>query len=197
MQTTDRHGNEWRPQRPLRWYEWLLVLLLLVLANGVRAGSVYKCIGAGGAVAYQDLPCAADRHERMIELEAAPAYAPSPEYAFDRETPKHTTTTHAARSAAHTNSFECRSADGQVFFRHGGCPHSVPAGSGAASPPRNGSSAHGSAKGAGSVSVSARRIDRDEACRQIHRAGSIGRAGHQHDEDVGTYERNLGRDPCR
>jgi len=31
----------------------------------------------------------------------------------------------------------------------------------------------------------------------MHRAGAISRAGHEHDEDVSTYDRNLGRDPCR
>jgi len=40
-------------------------------------------------------------------------------------------------------------------------------------------------------------VPRDEACQRIHSAGAIGRAGHQHDEDVSTYDRNLGRDPCR
>ena len=194
----DRYDNEWRPQRPLRWYEWLVVLLLLVLANGVRAGSVYKCVGGGGAVAYQDLPCAEDRHERRIELDPAPAWAPSPEYALDRAEPKRAPQSRAKRAEPHAASFECRSADGQVFFRHGGCPHSVPASPGAAASQRPaGSTKTGATKSGGSVSVSSRRIDRDEACRQIHRAGAIGRAGHEHDDDVGTYERNLGRDPCR
>ena len=80
--------NGWRPQRPLRWYEWLMVLALLVIANGVRAGQVYKCVGDAGSIAYQDLPCAADRREHRIELDQAPALAPSPEDAFDRQTPK-------------------------------------------------------------------------------------------------------------
>jgi len=34
-------------------------------------------------------------------------------------------------------------------------------------------------------------------CRRLARAGSIGRAGHERDEIVSTYDRNLGRDPCR
>jgi hypothetical protein len=158
---------------------------------------VYKCVG-GGAVAYQDLPCAEDRHERRIELDPAPAWAPSPEYALDRAEPKRAPQSRAIRAEAQAASFECRSADGQVFFRHGGCPHSVPASPGAAASQRPaGSTKTGATKSGGSVSVSSRRIDRDEACRQIHRAGAIGRAGHEHDDDVGTYERNLGRDPCR
>lgn len=190
--------NGWRPQRPLRWYEWLMVLLLLVIANGVRAQPVYKCVGAGGAVAYQDRACAEDQQVRVIELDPAPAFAPSPEYAVERVTAGRARTARASRAEAPPTSFECRSADGQVFFRHGGCPHSIPASHGA--PPSQRASGKGKSGGAnagGSVSVSSRRIDRDEACRQIHRAGSIGRAGHEHDEDVGTYERNLGRDPCR
>jgi len=110
----------------------------------------------------------------------------------------HAPQSRAKRAEPHAASFECRSADGQVFFRHGGCPHSVPASPGAAASQRPaGSTKTGATKSGGSVSVSSRRIDRDEACRQIHRAGAIGRAGHEHDDDVGTYERNLGRDPCR
>jgi hypothetical protein len=78
-----------------------------------------------------------------------------------------------------------------VFYRHGGCPHSVPAVAGS-----GGTTTKRGKTGGGTVAVRAQRIPRDEACEQIHRAGSIGRSGHEHDEDVGTYERNLGRDPC-
>jgi len=198
MHGMDRNDERWRQQRPLRWYEWLMVLLLLTLVNGVRAQPVHKCVGDSGEVAYQDLPCSAGSLETAIEIEPAPAYAPSPEYAVERVAARRVPTARASRAEAPPTSFECRSADGQVFFRHGGCPHSIPARNGAPPPPRAGGSAKsGSAKAGGSVSVSSRRVDRDEACRQIHRAGSIGRAGHEHDEDVGTYERNLGRDPCR
>ena len=40
-------------------------------------------------------------------------------------------------------------------------------------------------------------LPRGEACRRMAAAGSIGRAGHARDESVSTYDRNLGRDPCR
>jgi hypothetical protein len=47
------------------------------------------------------------------------------------------------------------------------------------------------------VSVTAIALPRDEACRRMAAAGSIGRAGREHDERVSTYDRNAGRDPCR
>ena len=195
MQRMDRYPERHFAAHPLHWHEWLLVLLLLFPGAGVRAAPVYKCIGDAGAVAYQDQPCAGAQIERVIEIAPAPAYAKSPEYAFDKTAPRRASTARAGRRAAQPTSFECRAADGQVFYRHGGCPHSVAADAHAAraSPRRSGKAG----ASASSVSVSAHPIGRDEACRRIHAAGSIGRAGHEHDDDVTTYERNLGHDPCR
>jgi hypothetical protein len=94
-------------------------------------------------------------------------------------------------------SYQCRAADGQVFYRHGACPHSIPAGSAHVA----GASTRGKASSRGgsgaTVSVSTQRIPREEACYEIQRAGAAGRAGHEHDEIASTYEHNLGRDPCR
>lgn len=192
MPHLDNDSSEWQPaHRPLRWYEWLLVLLLLGLAGGVRATTVYKCIDTQGAIAYQQLPCAGATRERTVEIAAAPPYAKSPEYALDRPPPS-AARQRAARTSRRESepmSYECRTADGQVFYRHTSCPHSVAA--------TASSSGHGSRSGAASAAVSSSRVPRDEACQRIHSAGSIGRAGHQHDEDVSTYDRNLGRDPCR
>ncbi|MGH8172496.1 MAG: hypothetical protein ACREPX_05075 [Rhodanobacteraceae bacterium] len=90
-------------------------------------------------------------------------------------------------------SYECRAANGELFYRHGACPKQISAKSSA-----TGASAR--TRGASdtqSYSVSAQALPRGEVCRQIARAGSIGRGGHERDENVSTYERNLGRDPCR
>jgi hypothetical protein len=194
MNWEDHSPIEWQAaKRQARWYEWLLVLLLLGLAGGVRAATVYKCTDAGGGVAYQTLPCSAQQSEAVVPIAAAPAYAKSPEYAIERTTEPRERAAYASRHEPQAMSFECRAADGQVFYRHASCPHSV-AGDGSAT----GSAAHRTSRGSGgSVPVSSSRIPRDEACREIHAAGSIGRAGHQHDENVSTYEHNLGRDPCR
>ena len=199
MRTSDESISEWQPTgRTTRWYEWLLILLLLGLAGGVRAAPVYKCTGAQGEVAYQSQPCAHGQAGTVIEIAPAPAYAPSPHYAIDHdESARPTRTATRGRSVERREaapvSYECRAADGQLFYRHGACPHSIPAG------PAHGAGAHGKSAGRGSgatVKVSAQRVAREQACHEIRRAGSAGRAGHEHDEVVSSYEHNLGRDPC-
>jgi len=202
MRMTDDEISEWQPTgRTARWYEWLLILLLLGVAGGVRAAPVYKCTGIQGEVAYQSQPCAGGQAATVIQIAPAPAYAPSPRYAIDRdETARPTRTATRSRPGERREtvplSYECRAADGQVFYRHGSCPHSIPAASarGASASTHGKGAARGSAA---TVSVSAQRIARDEACHEIRRAGSAGRAGHEHDEVVSTYDHNLGRDPCR
>jgi len=201
MRTTDEECTEWQPSgRTTRWYEWLAILLLLGLAGGVRAAPVYKCTGTQGEVAYQSQPCADGQQAKVIEIAPAPAYAPSPHYAIDHdESVRSTRTATRSRSGerheAALVSYECRAADGQLFYRHGSCPHSIPAGNAHSAK----ASAHGKGAGRGSgatISVSAQRIAREDACHEIQRAGSAGRAGHEHDEVVSSYEHNLGRDPC-
>lgn len=202
MRTSDEENLDWQPSgRSARWYEWLLILLLLGLAGGVRAETVYKCINAQGDVAYQAQPCAEQQRASVIEIAPAPAFAPSPRYAIDHEEAGR-----SSRAAAHARSgerreaaptsYECRAADGQVFYRHGACPHSIPGANGHVS------SASARGKGAGrggggTVGVSSQRISREDACHEIQRAGAAGRAGHEHDEVTSSYEHNLGRDPCR
>ena len=194
MNWEDHNPIEWQAAtRPARWYEWLLVLLLLVLAGGVRAAPIYKCTDPQGGIAYQQLPCSTGQHESAVEITPAPAYAKSPEYAVDRApSPALARAARVSRHEVQALSYECRTADGQVFYRHASCPHSVAAtaSSGGAAPGR------GSRGGGGSTSVSSSRVLREEACSRIHSAGAIGRSGHQHDENVSTYDRNLGRDPC-
>jgi len=196
MESINAESREWTANaRTTRWYEWLLILVLLGLAGGVRAASVYKCTNPDGSVAYQDVACSEWQHARTLEIAPAPAYARSPEYAVDRTPAPHSRLASASRRESPAASYECRTTDGQVFYRHSSCPHSVAAQSSGYS----GTHQHGARgpSGGASVAVSSTRVSREEACRQIHAAGAIGRAGHEHDEDVSTYERNLGRDPCR
>lgn len=186
------HDSHVASGRSMRWYEWLAGLLLLGLAFGVRAGSVYKCVDASGAIAFQDRACASVQDQSEIEIAPAPAYAPPPKYAI--ETHMQRANYRAPRSesrSARAMAYECRAGDGRVFYRLGACPRSLAAESGGAS--------HGKGRskgGANSVSVSGHPIPRDEACAQMRRAGSIGRGGHEYDEQISTYDKNLGRDPC-
>jgi hypothetical protein len=162
-----------------------------------RAESVYKCRSADGAIAFQDQPCPGGQAESRVEILPPPPPAPSPDYGrAARE--DHRVALHArgaprggGRDRREPVSYECRAADGEVFYRHGACPKQIAAKDSAA-----GSRAR-SGKGAQSFTVSAQPLERSEACRRMASAGSIGRAGRERDETVSTYDRNLGRDPCR
>jgi len=191
----DKHEFEYAG-RCLRWYEWLAFLVLFALACGVKAAApIYRCDDAQGAVTFQDRPCAAHETEQVVAIAPAPAYAPSPRYAVPaplRDTPSRRVN-YARESYA--QSWECRAADGQVFYRHNGCPRTIAA-SGAGSMTHGARHGKNAASNAKTVSVHGVRIPREEACAQMRRAGALGRSGHAHDEEGSTYDRNLGRDPC-
>ncbi|MDR3386675.1 MAG: DUF4124 domain-containing protein [Rudaea sp.] len=185
--------------RSMRWYEWLSLLFLLGLAVGARADSVYKCTDTQGAITFQAQTCPAQDTQSSVTIAPAPAHAKPPEYALDknlgptREAPRerNTLATQRADERLQQISYECRVSDGEVFYRHTPCPHSLPADGGAHSGKAR------DRRSGQSLVISARKVPREEACMQMRRPGAIGRAGREHDEDVSTYERNLGRDPCR
>jgi len=183
--------------RSMRWHEWLAGLLLLSLAAGVRAENIYKCIDAHGDIAYQATGCAAQQTQSVIAIAAPPRYTPAPHYLVE-----HALTAPLARSAhvasrdrgAKEMAFECRASDGRLFYRLGACPHSIAAETTNAAAKSRGRNA---GKSNGTANVASRPIPREQACHEIHRAGAIGRDGHEFDEQVSTYERNLGHDPCK
>lgn len=176
--------------RSMRWYEWLAGLFLLGLAFGARAGTIYKCVDATGAITFQDQICTGAQTQHELEIAPAPAFAPSPKYAIEART-QHASfrESRSPSRSARASAYECRASDGRVFYRLGACPRSLAA--------EGVSTGRGKGRGAGaSVSVSGHLIPREEACMQMRRAGSIGRGGHEFDEHVSTYDKNLGRDPC-
>jgi hypothetical protein len=177
--------------RTLRLHEWLALLAMMFVAAGVRAESVYKCPG-GDVVAYQSKPCADMSGASVIDLGPAPVFVPSPHYAI--ATPRTETKFSSKRMARVerqpvNDAFECRGSDGTVFYRLGHCPRSV----GGDDKDRHGSKSNA----AKSVSVSGHAVSRDEACAEMRRAGAIGRKGHEFDENISTYDRNIGNDPCK
>ena len=178
--------------RTLRLHEWLALLALMFLCAGVRAESVYKCVDADGSIAYQASPCAATQLMQTIDIAPAPAFAPSPQYALHTLKPSRTVLNkrelHAERKHVDM-AMECRGGGGEVFYRLGHCPHSV----------SDESDKHhsGSKSAAKSVSVSGHAVPRSEACSEMRRAGSIGRKGHEFDESISSYDRNIGNDPCK
>lgn len=161
----------------------LAALALAVLPAPAHA-QAWQCRDASGRVAYQDRPCAAGADARPIEFAPAPAPQASPEYRLSsgsrERTPRSTPRVPPARTA---QSFECRASNGEVFYRHGACPASITI-------PRT----SGARREAATARVSAQPLSRREACRRMQ---ATGRAGRERDESYSTYERNLGRDPCR
>ena len=179
----------------------VLVVIASVLAFatlGAHAASVYKCRGADGAIAFQDHACAAGSAESEVEIAPPPPVSPSPDYGRDthgrdtrdaRRTAHTAATSHATTHARQENvSYECRAANGELFYRHGTCPGKITAEAASGKHGRSASTA---------FAVTSEAMPRSEACRRIAAAGSIGRAGHERDQSVSTYDRNLGRDPCR
>ena len=157
------------------------VLSAVAAAWPAHAQSVYRCSDAKGALAFQDKPCAGGEAQSEIAIEPAPAYAASPDYGVDKPTrvsrAAHSSSRASARNAE-PMSYECRAANGDVFYRHGRCPATI----------------RGKGRGATSSAVTANAIPRSEACARM---AHTSHAGRERDETVSTYERNLGRDPCR
>lgn len=172
---------KFRSREAQAWLRAWASMAMLVVSAGVCAESVYKCTDADGGIAFQSQPCAHAQQQSTVALAQAPDYASSPTYAVDGATkdPRHKPRK-AQTSAPQTTAFECRASDGQVFYRHHGCPHRIASNENAQK----------------KVGVAAKKISREQACTQIHRAGAIGRRGNDQDETVSAYDRNLGRDPC-
>ncbi|HEY0230349.1 MAG TPA: DUF4124 domain-containing protein [Dokdonella sp.] len=166
-----------------------------------QAGSVYRCLDAQGQLAYQDRACAGTQQETRIELAALPPAAASPDYGRGvrertgapgrpGERKRLAGRILSRRPASREpTSYECRAANGEVFYKHATCPKSIRVRATA----RGGRRAQATQTEA--VAVSASALPRAEACRRL--AASPVRSGHERDDQVSTYERNLGRDPCR
>ena len=170
---------------------------LIGCARPLQAESVYKCRGADGAVAFQDRPCASAQAESLVEIMPAPPSSKAPEYGRASRDDRGEKSRGAPLSRGNpkerrdTVSYECRAANGELFYRHTACPKQI-AMPGISSP----SSSRGrSAKEKQNYAVSAQALPRSEVCRRIASGGS--RDGHERDDRVPTYDRNLGRDPCR
>ena len=176
----------------------LFVLAAAFAAFDCLAAKAFKCTNAQGDITYQQVQCPNGDVQRRFDFRPEPpraaAAAPEPKRAA-RKPPRASrrTSTRAAADAPVATSYECRVANGEVFYVHGPCPAAVVA---VGSVKRDRGRGR-SATPAQMTAVSARPISRDAACRRINAASASSRAGHQRDETVSTYEKNLGRDPCR
>ena len=174
----------------------LFLLFAFAAAFDCIAAKAYKCTNAGGDVAYQQTPCPAGHAERRFVFAPEPVVAaaqPAPERRARKATRAPRRLPRRAAAEPLLSSYECRVANGEVFYLHGPCPAAVVA-TGSVKRDRGRGR---SATPAQMTAVSGRAMSRQDACRRIHAASASSRAGHERDEDVSTYEKNLGRDPCR
>lgn len=191
---------------------WVWAGLLWLAAAGAHAASAYRCIDAQGHLAYQDRPCAETARQKKIDVQPLPtigdraevaARAPAtPNRRASRSDSRPRSTPHSTQRRADAKpemSWECRAADGEVFYRHARCPSSVPGDgvvrSGYAGK-TSGSRTRSRHDAWSRVPVHGTKVTRAEACRRIHVAGAAGRDGHARDETVSTYDRLMGRGPC-
>lgn len=184
------------------------VALLWLLAGSAHAASVYRCVDAHGNLAFQDVPCAA--HARQQEVAAVPqpligsvgeriADAPPARRtaaAKPKPVPRRPMRTPRPKPDA---AWECRAANGEVFYRHTSCPASV-AGDGVVRERyvehRNGTRTRTGRGAWGPIPVHGAKVTRSEACRRMQSVAAAGRDGHLRDQVASTYDRLMGRDPC-
>jgi hypothetical protein len=189
----------------------ILAVLLLTVAARAHAASIYRCLDAQGRLAFQDTPCAGHARQNKVDVHPLPTIGDPAEVAAsrarlhamrDRRATHHTSHPHAARHRARAKtkmSWECRAADGEVFYRHTRCPSSIP-GDGVVrtsfAEDMSSTRTRRRHNAWSRVRVHGVRIARAEACRRIHSAGAAVRDGHQRDATVSTYDHLMGRDPC-
>lgn len=180
--------------------------LLLWVAAGAHAASIYKCVATNGRVAFRDTPCATHARQTKMSLAGLPLIDPgTPRHRPSRRprtSSKRSRAPHRrARAHRHSapTSWECRAADGEVFYRHTRCPGSVP-GDGVVrtryAETLRASHSRKRRNAWSRVPVHGVKIPRSEACRRIHSAGAALRDGHRRDAHVSTYDRLMGRGAC-
>ena len=209
----------------LRFRSWLncsglvaLPWLLCVPAGACAGAAVYRRVDAHGRVAFQANACPAQMRQTAVEIReqplidpGAPAAMTSPIRMKHEADAPHRANAHprargtsrraSARKEEGSLSWECRASDGEVFYRHTRCPHSVP-GDGVMRSTGTYVMGRGHGKRRGGhnawspVPVHARKVSRSEACRQINAVAAVDRDGHARDERVSVYEHDVGRDPC-
>jgi hypothetical protein len=159
-------------------------ILALPTAALAEQPVVFKCTDREGRIAFQASPCKPGLRETQVAIDPPPPASASPDYA--RASQRSAARPRSSRSASRqpvVYSFECRTRSGVLFYRHDRCPASI-----------DRSGLTGGRRSGSREAVSARRIPRLQACRGMR---SAGRDGREFDDAPSTYERNLGRDPCR
>ncbi len=188
----------------------LVAALIAASACGnVTAKRLYRC-DSGNSASYQDSPCAKPESQKVvghIVVEEVPAEhasswvsqapaAPAASPPGSRQMP-HQSSNPAALVREEPQSFRCVASNGAVFYRHDRCPSTVDH--------KTFHSAHYDRSTGNQVvtstptysTVTTEKVSRKEACREMGTIANRSRRDRNRDGAASTYERNLGRDPCR
>jgi Domain of unknown function (DUF4124) len=180
---------------------WYVALALL---NGwtahVSAEQVYKCRGSDGHLSYQARPCAQGQSESTVTIHKAPPPRPLPATKPTRSAPPNASTNKATRVTApprpplpqQVMSYKCTAQDGRVFYRHHACPPEIDIGKTTTVHPIRGVETwyH-------TTPVASQAVPRAEACAAINKLTVSSRKGYELDDRVSSYDKNLGRGPCK
>ena len=161
-----------------------VIATCVVTTESVTAQSILKCVDRDGHIAFQDRPCATGQREQQVVIAPAPPSVESLENSKPvrgENSPRQSAKAPARQAVIY--SYECRTDSGALFFRHDHCPGSI-----------DRSGLIGGRRSAAREKVRGTRIPRLDACRGMR---SVGRDGREFDDAPSTYDRNLGRDPCR
>lgn len=183
---------------------WILVAVGLAVSAVASAQTVYKCVDSENRIAFQQTPCQAGQRESEVAIKPSPPPPPPPPPS--RPAPSREGALAAreymanlareaepapVQSAPVVQSYQCTIVTGEVFYRHSRCPDGV----------RNGTEMRfyrytGAVEsGPHYVAVTeSKPVPRSFACQEMR---SAGRSGRKYDEQISTYDKNLGRDPCK
>lgn len=164
--------------------------VLLALTLPLAQTPVFRCTSTTGAVSYQDVPCARDESSVELKLAPVPDYVPAvsveaPNTELDREAEPRLPPP-APLPPAEPRAWRCIADNGEVFYRHDGCPATL---SIVVLNPYAQAFAN-----TGLIYVDSVPIRRSEACAAITAGG---RFGAERDQRAAPYEKLTGRDLCR
>lgn len=179
---------------------WYVALALLnVWTAHVSAEQVYKCRGSDGHLSYQARPCAQGQSESTVIIHKAPP-PPLPATKPTRSAPARAGTNNATRVTApprpppprQVMSYKCTAQDGRVFYRHHACPPDIDIGKSITV-----DRIRGVETWPVTTRVASEAVPRAEACAAINKLTASSRNGYELDDRVSSYDKNLGRGPCK
>jgi len=197
------------PTRKYKLFFFVAMSVFFIPEISRSQTSVYKCVLEDGSTTFSDTPCA--EHAEVYEVREtyksdfpalrAPRVMASPSH----EEPKLPTDVPPTGNKPETKtqeaiSYQCSALSGEIWYQHSPCPQRI---TGRQVSPVSGIEANTGKPIAGVVlsdkefAVEEQIVSRERACREIYRHATSNRSGAERDERYSTYDRNLGRDPCR